>query len=175
MANAVCRFGERRVLDDALASIAQGFGSERAEPHACTCLLDAFRVVEALEHAAWHDDLGRAVGEGVHRRVLAAVVDEATRTPQELGEIEARGEMHGAFEAFGLAAGHIHPAGEAGKRAGDDAFDRALGNRPGAEVGDDAIALLARDISKQIENELEYPGQIKVNVVRESRVIDYAK
>ena len=33
----------------------------------------------------------------------------------------------------------------------------------------------ARDISKQIENELEYPGQIKVNVIRESRVTDYAK
>ena len=37
------------------------------------------------------------------------------------------------------------------------------------------MVLLARDISKQIEAELEYPGQIKVNVIRESRVIDYAK
>lgn len=43
------------------------------------------------------------------------------------------------------------------------------------EVGDEAIALLARDISKKIESELEYPGQIKVNVVRETRAIDYAK
>ncbi|MDO4175924.1 MAG: ribonuclease Y [Bacillota bacterium] len=43
------------------------------------------------------------------------------------------------------------------------------------EVGDDAIVLLARDISKKIESELEYPGQIKVNVVRETRAIDYAK
>jgi len=34
---------------------------------------------------------------------------------------------------------------------------------------------LARDISKQIEDELEYPGQIKVSVIRESRVVDYAK
>ena len=37
------------------------------------------------------------------------------------------------------------------------------------------LVLLARDISKQIEAELEYPGQIKVNVIRESRVTDYAK
>jgi len=42
-------------------------------------------------------------------------------------------------------------------------------------VNDSEMALLARDISKQIEAELEYPGQIKVNLIRESRVIDYAK
>ncbi len=43
------------------------------------------------------------------------------------------------------------------------------------QISDDDMVLLARDISKQIEAELEYPGQIKVNVIRESRVIDYAK
>ncbi len=43
------------------------------------------------------------------------------------------------------------------------------------QVTDAEMVLLARDISKQIENELEYPGQIKVNVIRESRIIDYAK
>ena len=37
------------------------------------------------------------------------------------------------------------------------------------------MVLMARDIAKQIEAELEYPGQIKVNVIRESRVTDYAK
>ena len=37
------------------------------------------------------------------------------------------------------------------------------------------MVLLARDIAKQIEAELEYPGQIKVNVIRESRAVDYAK
>ena len=42
-------------------------------------------------------------------------------------------------------------------------------------VSDADMVLLARDISKQIEYELEYPGQIKVNVIRESRVTDYAK
>ena len=43
------------------------------------------------------------------------------------------------------------------------------------QVSDADMILLARDISKQIESELEYPGQIKVNVIRESRVTDYAK
>ena len=43
------------------------------------------------------------------------------------------------------------------------------------QVSDDDMVLLARDISKRIEDELEYPGQIKVNVIRESRVTDYAK
>ncbi len=43
------------------------------------------------------------------------------------------------------------------------------------QVSDADMVLLARDISKQIEFELEYPGQIKVNVIRESRVTDYAK
>ena len=43
------------------------------------------------------------------------------------------------------------------------------------QISDDDMVLLARDISKRIENDLEYPGQIKVNVIRESRVTDYAK
>ena len=42
-------------------------------------------------------------------------------------------------------------------------------------VSDSDMVLLARDIAKQIEAELEYPGQIKVNIIRESRVTDYAK
>ena len=43
------------------------------------------------------------------------------------------------------------------------------------QINDDGMILLARDISKKIEEALEYPGQIKVNVIRESRVTDYAK
>ena len=42
-------------------------------------------------------------------------------------------------------------------------------------VSDDAMKILARDIAKKIENELDYPGQIKVSVIRESRHVDYAK
>ena len=43
------------------------------------------------------------------------------------------------------------------------------------QVTDDDMVLMAREIANQIEFELEYPGQIKVNVIRESRVTDYAK
>ena len=42
-------------------------------------------------------------------------------------------------------------------------------------ISDDKMVLLARDICNKIENELEYPGQIKVNIIRESRAIEYAK
>lgn len=43
------------------------------------------------------------------------------------------------------------------------------------EISDDQMTILAHDIAKKIESELEYPGQIKVHLIRESRVIDYAK
>ena len=43
------------------------------------------------------------------------------------------------------------------------------------KISDDEMTIMARDIAKRIESEMEYPGQIKVNVVRETRVIDYAK
>ena len=43
------------------------------------------------------------------------------------------------------------------------------------EINDDKMTILARDVAKKVEDEMEYPGQIKVNVIRESRVIDYAK
>ncbi len=44
-----------------------------------------------------------------------------------------------------------------------------------AEIDDDSAALLAHEIAKDIETQLDYPGQIKVTVIRESRAVDYAK
>ena len=43
------------------------------------------------------------------------------------------------------------------------------------QINDDEMVLLARELSKQIEAVLQYTGKIKVNVIRESRVVDYAK
>ena len=43
------------------------------------------------------------------------------------------------------------------------------------EVTEDNMIILAREIAKKIENELEYPGQIKVNLIRETKAVEYAK
>ena len=43
------------------------------------------------------------------------------------------------------------------------------------KVSDDETVIMARDIAKRVEDEMDYPGQIKINVIREKRVIDYAK
>ncbi len=65
-----------------------------------------------------------------------------------------------------------------------DGVDRSFAIQAGREVrimvkpevvNDDKMVLLARDIAKKIEESMEYPGQIKVNLIRESRTIDYAK
>ena len=43
------------------------------------------------------------------------------------------------------------------------------------QVSEDQMVILARELAKRIENELEYPGQIKVHVLRETKVMEYAK
>ena len=43
------------------------------------------------------------------------------------------------------------------------------------KISDDQMTIMARDVAKKVEDEMEYPGQIKVNLVRETRVVDYAK
>ena len=43
------------------------------------------------------------------------------------------------------------------------------------KISDDKMTILAREVAKKIENEMDYPGQIKVNIIRETRVVDYAK
>ena len=43
------------------------------------------------------------------------------------------------------------------------------------QVSEDQMVILARDLANRIENELEYPGQIKVHLIRETKVVEYAK
>ena len=65
-----------------------------------------------------------------------------------------------------------------------EGVDRSFAIQAGREVRimvkpeiitDDKMTLIAREIVKKIESELEYPGQIKVNIIRENRAVDYAK
>ena len=42
-------------------------------------------------------------------------------------------------------------------------------------ISDDQMVIIAHEIAEKIENELEYPGQIKINLIRENRAVDYAK
>ena len=43
------------------------------------------------------------------------------------------------------------------------------------QVSEDQMVILARDLARKIEREMEYPGQIKVHVLRETKVVEYAK
>ena len=43
------------------------------------------------------------------------------------------------------------------------------------DVNDEGMKLIAREMAKKIQDEVKYPGQIKVNIIRESRAVDYAK
>ena len=54
-------------------------------------------------------------------------------------------------------------------------FDRCAPTWDAEMVKDDDMALVAREIAQKIEGELEYPGQIKVSIIRENRATDYAK
>ena len=65
-----------------------------------------------------------------------------------------------------------------------DGVDKSFAIQAGREVRiivkpekitDDQMTVLAREVSKKIEDEMDYPGQIKVNIIRERRVVDYAK
>ena len=65
-----------------------------------------------------------------------------------------------------------------------DGVDRVYAIQAGREVriivkpdkiSDEQMTILARDVAKKVENEMDYPGQIKVNIIRETRVVDYAK
>ncbi len=65
-----------------------------------------------------------------------------------------------------------------------DGVDKSFAIQAGREVrilvkpekiNDDQMTILARDVAKKVENEMDYPGQIKVNIIRETRTVDYAK
>jgi len=132
--------------------LAQKYGESEAVVHAIEAHhFDVeFRSIEAvLVQAA---DAISAARPGARREVLESYI----RRLEKLEEL-AR-SFAGVAKAFALQAGReIRVVVDAGKIADEDAY------------------WLTKDITKRIEKDLEYPGQIKVTLIREMRVVDYAR
>jgi len=111
--------------------------------------VEAKTVIAYLVQAA---DAISAARPGARRENLEAYIKRLERLE------ELAGSMPGVEKCFAFQAGREI---------------RILVNPE--KVRDDDMVLLARDLSKKIENELNYPGQIKVHVVRETRAVEYAK
>ena len=111
--------------------------------------VEAKTVVACLVQAA---DAISAARPGARRENLEAYIKRLERLE------ELASEMKGVEKSFAFQAGR----------------ELRIIVKP-EEVKDDDMILLARELSKKIENELNYPGQIKVHVVRETRAVEYAK
>ena len=140
-------------------------------------------------------DIGKAVDhemEGSHIQLGAELCKKYKESPLVINAVESH---HGDVEPESLiaclvqAADTISAARPGARREtletnGYKGVEKSFAIQAGREirimvvpeqVSDADMVIMARDISKQIESELEYPGQIKVNVIRESRIVDYAK
>ena len=122
-------------------------------------------VVHAIE--AHHDDVEPATIEAVLVQAADAISAGRPGARREtlesyikrLEKLEAVANAHkGVEKAYAMQAGR----------------EIRVMVKP-EQIDDSDAVVLARDIAKQIEDELEYPGQIKVMVIRESRAVDYAK
>ena len=93
---------------------------------------------------------------------IGIILKSAKDYPSALARLESLEEIASGFEgverSFAIQAGR----------------EVRIMVKPDA-INDDALILLAHSISQKIEETLDYPGQIKVNVIRESRAVDYAK
>ncbi len=109
------------------------------------------QTIEAvLVHAA---DAISAARPGARRETLEAYI----RRLEKLEEIA--NSYEGVDKSFAIQAGR----------------EIRIMVKPEKMSSDEDIHLLARDMTKRIEDELEYPGQIKVSIIRETRVVEYAK
>ena len=123
--------------------------------------------VRMAKRAGLLHDIGKAVDhdmEGSHIQLGVELCRKYKESPLVINAVEAH---HGDVEPESYKGVEKSFAVQAGREV------RIL--VVPEQISDADMVLLARDISKQIETELEYPGQIKVNVIRESRVVDYAK
>ena len=153
--------------------------------------------VRLAKRAGLLHDIGKSIDhdvEGSHIQIGVDLCRKYKESPTVINAVEAH---HGDVEPETLiacvvqAADTISAARPGARRETLETYtnrfkgvDKSFAIQAGREirvmvvpeqVSDADMVLLARDIAKQIEFELEYPGQIKVNVIRESRVTDYAK
>ena len=142
--------------------------------------------------------------EGTHVQIGVEVLKKCKENDKVINAVEAHhGDVEGKTpEAFLIQAADAISASRPGARRETleayikrleqleeiansfDGVDKSYAIQAGREVriivkpekiSDDEMTILARDVAKRIEDEMEYPGQIKVNIIREKRVTDYAK
>ena len=140
--------------------------------------------VRLAKRAGLLHDIGKSIDhdvEGSHIQIGSDLCRKYKESATIINAVEAH---HGDVEPQSLiacvvqAADTISAARPGARRETIETYTnrlKQLEDITNQFKGDDDMVLLARDIAKQIEFELEYPGQIKVNVIRESRATDYAK
>ena len=129
-------------------------------------------------------DIGKALDhdmEGTHVQIGVDILKKYKENPLIINAVEAH---HGDVEPQTLEA-YIKRLENLESIADSfDGVEKSFAIQAGREVRiivkpdritDDQMTVLARDVSKRIEDEMDYPGQIKVNIIREKRVVDYAK
>src|ERR671915_859296 len=154
-----------------LHDIGQAVSHETEGPHALVGgeLARRYKETEAVAHAmeAHHNEVELQTVEAVIVQIVDALSgarpgargESLEHYVKRLHELEAIAIRHdGVDKVYAMHAGReirviVHPD----------------------EIDDDAAALLSHEIAREVEKELEYPGQIKVTVIRESRATDYAK
>ena len=145
-------------------------------------------------------DIGKALDhdmEGTHVEIGVEILEKYKENPLVINAVEAH-----PLEAVLIQAADAISASRPGARRETleayikrlqnleeiadsfDGVDKSFAIQAGREVriivkpdkiNDDQMTILARDVAKKVENEMDYPGQIKVNVIRETRIVDYAK
>ena len=141
--------------------------------------------VQLARRAGLLHDIGKALDheiEGSHVQIGVDICKKYRENPQIIHAIEAH---HGDVEPKTVLAFIIMAADAiSAARPGFEGVESSYAVQAGREVrilvqpdkvGDDQVILLARQVAKKIEDELDYPGQIKVSVIRESRATEYAK
>ncbi len=148
--------------------------------------------VRLAKRAGLFHDIGKAVDtemEGTHIELGMQLLKKYGETEEV---IHAMSTHHGDFEATTVeavivtAADAISAARPGARREALDSYIKRLENLEviansyeGVDhafaINDDQMVLLSRDVAKRIEDEMDYPGQVKVHMIRESRAVAYAK